>query len=175
MPLLVLMTMVQLVLSGGRVDLHGRPGLEQVSYVVPARWGFAMTASSADLKRIEAFTVPAFCSQLGSLPLGAQVNPDATLAQTVTLSDGTTIPAGTVLPQGVTPEEISQVCAQAKDAPKSDPLWKHSTGTWALDFVVLLVLAAAGIVLVSVLLRRLEPKRRTGQPVQAGAPPVRVG
>ncbi len=176
MPLLVLMTMVQLVLCGGLVPLSGRPVLNQVSWVVPARWGFAMTASSTDLERIEAFEVPAFCSQLGALPPDTQVDPDGTLPQSVTLPDGRTIPAGTVLPQGVTPTEISSICNSAKDnAPKGDPLWKHSAGTWALDFSVLILLGGVGVGTVSVLLRRLEPKRRAGQPLASGAPPARVG
>lgn len=175
MPLLVLMTMIQLVLCGGLVPLSGRPVLDQVSWVVPARWGFSMVASSTDLKRIEAIHVPAFCAQLGSLPPGTQVLPDGSLPQAVTLPDGTTIPAGTVLPPGVTPDQLEQVCSQAKDAPKSDALWKHSVGIWLFDFAVLILLGAVGIGLITVLLRRLEPKRRAGAPAGVGAPPARVG
>jgi hypothetical protein len=173
MPLLVLMTMIQLVLCGGLVPLNGRPGLEQVSWVVPARWGFSMVASSADLKTIETIKIPEFCNQVSSLPPGTTVGPDGTLPTGIVLPDGTTIPPGTTLPPGVDQQEIERLCNP--DLPKSDPLWKHSTGTWALDFTVLIVLGAAGIVLVTVLLRRLEPKRRVGQPLQAGAPPARVG
>jgi len=44
MPLLVLITMAQLVLSGGLVPVVGKPGLEQVSWFVPARWGYAAVA-----------------------------------------------------------------------------------------------------------------------------------
>jgi hypothetical protein len=49
MPLLVVTTMAQLVLSGGLVALHGRPVLDQVSRLAPARWGFAALASVTDL------------------------------------------------------------------------------------------------------------------------------
>jgi len=49
MPLLVLVTMAQLVLSGGLVPLVGRAGLQQISWLVPARWGLAATGSTADL------------------------------------------------------------------------------------------------------------------------------
>ncbi len=62
MPMLVLMIMIQLVFSGGLVPLGGRPGLNQVSYVVPARWGFAMTASTVDLRTIETIRAPQFCA-----------------------------------------------------------------------------------------------------------------
>ena len=57
--MLVLMIMIQLVFSGGLVPLAGRAGLEQVSYVVPARWGFAMTAATVDLRAIETIRAPA--------------------------------------------------------------------------------------------------------------------
>jgi ABC-type multidrug transport system ATPase subunit/pSer/pThr/pTyr-binding forkhead associated (FHA) protein/ABC-type multidrug transport system permease subunit len=52
MPLLVLITMAQLVFSGGIVPVHGQPGLEQVSMAAPARWGFAALSSVGDLNRI---------------------------------------------------------------------------------------------------------------------------
>ena len=52
MPLLVLITMAQLVLSGGLVSIAGQPGLEQVSWLVPARWGYAAVGSSIDLNRV---------------------------------------------------------------------------------------------------------------------------
>ena len=63
MPMLVLMIMIQLVFSGGLVPLGGRAGLEQVSYVVPARWGFAMAASTVDLHDLEIFRPPGMCAQ----------------------------------------------------------------------------------------------------------------
>lgn len=52
MPLLVLVTMTQLVLCGGLVPVGGKPGLEQVSWLAPARWGFAALAAGADLNVI---------------------------------------------------------------------------------------------------------------------------
>jgi hypothetical protein len=60
MPFLVLITMVQVILSGGVVSIAGKMGLEQVSYLVPGRWGFAAVASTADLNHL----VPA-----GSVPV----------------------------------------------------------------------------------------------------------
>lgn len=49
MPLLVLMIMVQLILCGGLFEVYDRPVLEQVSWLVPSRWGYSMTAATADL------------------------------------------------------------------------------------------------------------------------------
>jgi hypothetical protein len=154
------------------VPINGRPGLDQVSWVVPARWGFAMVASSADLRTIETIKVPEFCNQVSTLPPGTQLNPDGSLPQGLVLPDGTSVPAGTVLPPGVNQQEVERLCHP--DLPKSDPLWNHSKATWTRDLIVLIVLGAAGIMLVTLLLRRLEPKRRANAPVAAG-PPARVG
>ncbi len=172
MPLLVLLTMVQLVLSGGLVPLSGRPVLDQVSWVVPARWGFAMAASSADLKSIETVKLPAWCSSVGNLPPGVTIGPDGTLPQGVTLPDGSSLPPGTVLPPGASQEDITRICSNP-DLPKSDPQWKHSVGQWTFDIGVLVVLGALGIGGVSLLLRRLEPKRRAVQPAPFAGPPLR--
>ena len=52
MPLFVVSIMVQLVLCGGMVPVTNRIGLEQVSSLVPARWGYAAAASTADLRTL---------------------------------------------------------------------------------------------------------------------------
>lgn len=49
MPLLVLVLMLQLVVSGGMFPIYDRVGLEQVAWLVPSRWGYAMGASTMDL------------------------------------------------------------------------------------------------------------------------------
>ncbi|WP_349318916.1 FHA domain-containing protein [Mycolicibacterium canariasense] len=49
MPLLVIAIMSQLVFSGGMIPVTGRIVLDQMSWVTPARWGFAATASTIDL------------------------------------------------------------------------------------------------------------------------------
>lgn len=56
MPLLVVMTMAQLVLCGGLVPVAGRAVLAQLSWLMPARWGFAAAASTADLNGLEGGT-----------------------------------------------------------------------------------------------------------------------
>ncbi|MDX3071412.1 FHA domain-containing protein [Streptomyces sp. MI02-7b] len=49
MPLLVLVALVQVVFCGALLKLHGVPGLEQFSWLVPARWGLAAMAATLDL------------------------------------------------------------------------------------------------------------------------------
>ncbi|KXP14964.1 ABC transporter [Tsukamurella pseudospumae] len=56
MPLLVVVVISQLVMSGGLFGLHDRPGLEQVSWLFPSRWGFAASASTIDLQKVTSVT-----------------------------------------------------------------------------------------------------------------------
>ena len=46
MPLLVVILLLQLVLCGMLFPVHGRVVLEQLAWLVPARWGFAMGAAT---------------------------------------------------------------------------------------------------------------------------------
>lgn len=50
MPVLVVLVMVQLVMTGGMIPVTDRAGLEQLSWLVPSRWGFAAGASTIDLR-----------------------------------------------------------------------------------------------------------------------------
>jgi ABC-type multidrug transport system ATPase subunit/pSer/pThr/pTyr-binding forkhead associated (FHA) protein len=52
MPLLVVILMAQLVLNGGLLPLEDRPIITEASYVVVAKWGFAMAASGFNLEGI---------------------------------------------------------------------------------------------------------------------------
>ena len=52
MPLFVVSIMAQLVLCGGMVPVTGRLGLDQLSFVMPTRWGYAAAASTVDLRHL---------------------------------------------------------------------------------------------------------------------------
>ena len=52
MPLLVMLAIVQVILSGGVLPLNGKVGLNQLSWITPSRWGFASTASTVKLNVI---------------------------------------------------------------------------------------------------------------------------
>ncbi|HWF68979.1 MAG TPA: ATP-binding cassette domain-containing protein [Mycobacterium sp.] len=54
LPMLVVTIMVSMVLAGGLIPVTGRLLLDQISWLVPARWGFAASASTVDLNHIEA-------------------------------------------------------------------------------------------------------------------------
>ncbi|WP_322857364.1 ATP-binding cassette domain-containing protein [Mycobacterium shigaense] len=52
MPMLVVSIMSQLVFSGGMIWVTDRIVLDQLSWVTPARWGFAASASTIDTHRL---------------------------------------------------------------------------------------------------------------------------
>jgi ABC transport system ATP-binding/permease protein len=58
LPMLVISVMLSIVLAGGLIPVTGRVVLNQLSWALPARWGFAATASTVDLRHI-ATLVPA--------------------------------------------------------------------------------------------------------------------
>ncbi|MEV6651843.1 FHA domain-containing protein [Streptomyces sp. NPDC051219] len=52
MPLLVLVAIIQFVFCGALLKVHGVPVMEQLGWLVPARWALAAMASTVDLARI---------------------------------------------------------------------------------------------------------------------------
>jgi ABC transport system ATP-binding/permease protein len=54
LPMLVVSIMVSMVLAGGLIPVTGRLVLDQLSWLVPGRWGFAASAASVDLNNVEA-------------------------------------------------------------------------------------------------------------------------
>ena len=52
MPVLVVTIMGQLVLAGGVIPVAGRKIFEQLSWFMPARWGYALAASTLDMNKI---------------------------------------------------------------------------------------------------------------------------
>jgi len=44
--------MAQLVLCGGMVPVTGRLGLDQLSFAMPARWGYSAAASTVDVRTL---------------------------------------------------------------------------------------------------------------------------
>ena len=54
LPMLVVTIMISMVMAGGLIPVTGRLLLDQASWLVPARWGFAAAASTVDLNNVEA-------------------------------------------------------------------------------------------------------------------------
>ncbi|MGV0635792.1 ATP-binding cassette domain-containing protein [Mycolicibacillus trivialis] len=112
MPMLVVAIMGQLVLSGGMIPVTGRLGLDQVSWLTPARWGYAASASTIDFNHL----LHHDASPPNCMPLPTAEVPE---------------PA---VPEGCTP------ALDVKQIPQ-DSLWKHSTGTWLFDMAMLVALS----------------------------------
>jgi len=53
LPMLVITVMLSIVFSGGLIPVTRRVVLDQLSWLVPARWGFAASASTIDLGRVD--------------------------------------------------------------------------------------------------------------------------
>jgi hypothetical protein len=53
MPVLVVLVMAQLVLCGGMIPVTGRPGVAELSWFAPARWGYAAGAATIDLRHLD--------------------------------------------------------------------------------------------------------------------------
>jgi hypothetical protein len=56
LPMLVISVMLSMVFCGGLIPVTGRPILNQLSWAIPARWGFAATASTTDVRVIAPMT-----------------------------------------------------------------------------------------------------------------------
>ena len=53
LPLLLPVILASLLFAGGLVPLVGTWGFDQVSWLIPAQWGFAASASTVDLRRVD--------------------------------------------------------------------------------------------------------------------------
>ncbi|HEX7270343.1 MAG TPA: ATP-binding cassette domain-containing protein, partial [Streptosporangiaceae bacterium] len=52
MPILMVVVVVEVILTGGVFAIAGKVGLEQVAWLSPSRWGYALTASTSNLNKI---------------------------------------------------------------------------------------------------------------------------
>jgi ABC transport system ATP-binding/permease protein len=56
LPMLVMVVMLSFVFCGGLIPVSGRIVLDQLSWLTPARWGYAASASTVDLRTIAPLT-----------------------------------------------------------------------------------------------------------------------
>ncbi len=59
LPLLVPVILASLLFAGGLVSLVGTWGFDQISWFIPAQWGFAASGSTVDLRRVDALAANA--------------------------------------------------------------------------------------------------------------------
>ena len=56
LPMLVVVVMVSFAFCGGLIPVSGRMVLDQLSWLMPARWGFAAAASTVDIRAVAPLT-----------------------------------------------------------------------------------------------------------------------
>jgi len=159
MPLLVVVVMFQVVLSGGIFPLHGKVGLEEVSWFSPSRWGYAATAATTNLNHILPPTAA------GS-PAAASPGRPATVtgvpgAGPVTVARVYPVkrhPKPTPSPS-VNPGGPAKAVTSTSTT-STDPLWDHNARTWLTDIALLLMLALGFAVLTWWRLARMGPVKR---------------
>jgi ABC-type multidrug transport system ATPase subunit len=59
LPLLVVVILASLLFAGGLISLVGTWGFDQISWFIPAQWGFAASGSTVDLHRVDPVTANA--------------------------------------------------------------------------------------------------------------------
>src|ERR1700722_13524964 len=150
MPLLVVVVMFQVVLSGGIFPLHGKTGLEQVSWISPSRWGFAATGSTVNLNKVipPAVSLPAPRGP-ASLPASGPV--------TVAKISGHKSPSPS---PSVSPGQSGSSQTAPAAASAADPVWDHNARTWLTDMAILLLLAFGYALVTWWRLIRMGPVKR---------------
>lgn len=151
MPLLVLVVMFQVVLSGGIFPLHGKVGLEQVSWLSPSRWGYAATGATVDLNHV----IPPTSAPLRGTPA-------ALPGRTVTIAKVSKPKHKPAASPAASPSATpaGQPAASASSGSSTDPFWDHTAKTWLTDIIALLVLALAFSVLTWWRLAKMGPVKR---------------
>ncbi|ODQ99005.1 hypothetical protein BHQ20_19295 [Mycobacterium intermedium] len=57
LPLFVPVVLASVLFAGGILPLVGKWGLDQISWLIPARWGFAASAATVDVRRVDALAI----------------------------------------------------------------------------------------------------------------------
>jgi ABC-type multidrug transport system ATPase subunit len=153
MPLLVVIVLFQVVLTGGIFALSGKAGIEQVAWASPSRWGFAAAASTTNLNVIQ---FPAGKSSPATQQPASHRKKPASHGRKPA-SHGKKRSAATPSPA------VSSTAATATSGGPSlttDPLWKHSARTWLTDMAMMVLLGLVFTLIAWWRLIRLTPGRR---------------
>jgi ABC-2 type transporter len=161
MPLLVLVVMAQVVLSGGIFPVK-TVGVQEVSWLSPSRWGYAAAAATVDLNHV----IPPANAALGGPRARTSVaGGPRTVAKVAAVAHKpakhkpakpgaspsaapSASPSGAVTGTGTT------------TGSNTDPLWDHTAQTWLKDMIALLLLALGYSVLTWWRLVKMGPVKR---------------
>jgi ABC transport system ATP-binding/permease protein len=149
MPLLVVVVMIQIVLSGGVFPLHGKVGLEQASWISPSRWGYAAAGSTSDLNAITPPTA--------SGPSRLSASGPAAVAAGALHGQAIRLPAAS---ESAAPATLASAPAADAANSQTDPLWDHDGRTWLFDMAVMVLLALVFALLTWLRLAKMGPVKR---------------
>jgi ABC-type multidrug transport system ATPase subunit len=159
MPLLVVVVMFQVVLSGGIFPLHGKVGLEEASWLSPSRWGYAAAGATVNLNEV---IPPTDAGAAGRVVRGPAGITGAADGQAVTVARFSAVkhgPKSSSTP-APSPTPIAPATTPAASSSSSDPFWDHTAGTWLTDMACLLALAIGFSLLTWRRLAKMGPVRR---------------
>jgi hypothetical protein len=152
----VVVVMFQVVLSGGVFPLHGKTGLEQVSWVSPSRWGYAAAGATVNLNAVIPPTAAGAADRAGRGP--ADVPAVGLPVTTARLSPVKHKPRSAVRPTP-SPSPSGPATTTAAGS-SSDPLWDHTVKAWLTDMACLLALAIGFSLLTWRRLAKMGPIKR---------------
>ncbi len=179
MPLLIVVVIFQVVMTGGVFALNGHPGLQQVSWIAPSRWGYAAVASTSRLNVIQFPAVPKAPAKTHSSSKasgngqssGSQPSPAASTSAKAGASPKASASGKKGANAKATPTAKSTAVANTSAAAAggssaaqgltTDPLWKHNARTWLIDMAAMILLGIIFTLLSWQRLVRLSPGRRT--------------
>jgi ABC-type multidrug transport system ATPase subunit len=150
MPLLVVVVMFQVILTGGIFPLAGKTGIEQVAWFSPSRWGFAAVASTANLNVIQqppGLQLPA--SKAGT---GPAKSPGTGKSAGTPIASSTASPAPAASPAATGTAGLQAL--------PTDPLWAHKASVWLKDVGAMIVLGLLFSLLGWWRVVRIKPGRR---------------
>lgn len=133
MPLMVVVLMLQLVMSGGVLNVLA-PGINEMSMLAPSRWGFAAGASSLDFNR----TIFCNAQVMGKSKEDIEVNrktkeaTDEANQEALDQANANGMPAPTLKEADVQHTVVD--CATVDD---QDRLWDHDRGSWLRNLTAL--------------------------------------
>jgi ABC-type multidrug transport system ATPase subunit/pSer/pThr/pTyr-binding forkhead associated (FHA) protein len=175
MPLLVVVVMFQVILTGGIFPLAGKTGIEQIAWASPSRWGFAATASTANLNVIQeppgqaaAAKSPASTKTAGTTGKAAsstshtakgskagQGSKATKASKAKARAHHSTAPA-----RSASPTATASTAATGVPSLPTDPIWAHKSAIWVKDISYMVLLGLLFTLLAWWRVIRIKPGRR---------------
>jgi hypothetical protein len=167
MPLLVVVVMFQVILTGGIFPLAGKTGIEQIAWASPSRWGFAATASTANLNVIQEPPGQAAAAKSPASTKTAGTTGKASTSHTAKGSKATKASKAkarahhsTAPARSASPTATASTAATGVPSLPTDPIWAHKSAIWVKDISYMVLLGLLFTLLAWWRVIRIKPGRR---------------